>query len=96
MLLAEPDFRLRNRKGQVLVRFQGASAAALARTRIGSGDEIHLQLEGVRWLEADPGVTTPGRSVDTELLFKRRLVCQVGQNSYWTLRAPVLIMNSSI
>lgn len=77
LLLAEPDFRLRNRRGQVRVLFQGASAAALARTKIGSGDEFMLHLEGVQWIEADPGITTPGRSVDTELLFKRRLVCQV-------------------
>lgn len=80
LLLAEPDFRLRDKKGQVLVRFQGASAAALARTRIGSGDEVHLHLEGAQWLDADPGITTPGRSVDTELLFKRKLVCQVGHD----------------
>ncbi|TID23143.1 hypothetical protein E2P81_ATG02260 [Venturia nashicola] len=77
LLLAEPDFRLRNKKGQVLVRFQGASAAVLARARIASGDEINLHLEGVQWLDADPGITTPGRSVDTELLFKRKLVCQI-------------------
>ncbi|QDS69167.1 hypothetical protein FKW77_010544 [Venturia effusa] len=77
LLLAEPDFRLRNKKGQVLVRFQGASAAAVARTRVGSGDVVSLSLEGVQWLDADPGITTPGRSVDTELLFKRKLVCQI-------------------
>ncbi|RDI85145.1 hypothetical protein Vi05172_g5149 [Venturia inaequalis] len=77
LLLAEPDFRLRNKKGQVLVRFQGASAAALARAGIGSGDEVQLHLEGVQWLDADPGITTPGRCVDTELLFKRKLVCQI-------------------
>jgi hypothetical protein len=78
LLLVEPDFRLRVKRGQVRVQLRGASAAALARTKVGSGDEILLNLEGVQWVEAAPGITTPGKSVDTELLFKRRLVCQVG------------------
>jgi hypothetical protein len=77
LLLVEPDFRLREKKGQVRVQLQGASAAALGRTKIGIGDEILLHLEGAQWVEATPGISTPGKSVDMELLFKRRLVCQV-------------------
>jgi hypothetical protein len=86
LLLAEPDFRLRFKRGQVRVQFRGPSAAALARTKIGSGDEIFLHLDGVQWIEADPGITTPGKSIDTELLFKRRLVCQVGLVKKITIR----------
>jgi len=77
LLLAEPDFRLRSKRGQVRIQLRGASAVALAHTKIQSGDEILLRLEGVQWVEATPGITTPGKSVDTELLLKRRLVCQV-------------------
>ncbi|KAF2483628.1 hypothetical protein BDY17DRAFT_297748 [Neohortaea acidophila] len=72
-LLADPDFRLRGRKGQVRIRFTGASAEAVAKTRVGIGDEVVLGLLGASW-EQDPEATrTPGRSVDGELMFKRRL-----------------------
>ena len=76
LLVAEPDFRLRSRRGQVRIQLHGAAAEALARSKIGSGDEIILRLEGVTWVEATPGISTPGKSVDVELDFRRRLVCQ--------------------
>ena len=74
LLLADPDFRQRNRQGQVRVQFTGPSAEAVARSKAGIGDEVVLELGGAVWVD-EPGarVNTPGKSVDGELVFKRRL-----------------------
>jgi hypothetical protein len=77
LLLVEPDFRLRNKRGQVRVQLRGPSAEAVARTHVTSGDEVILGLEGANWVEATPGISTPGRSVDFELVYTRRLILQV-------------------
>jgi hypothetical protein len=78
LLLAEPDFRLRKSKGQVRVQLAGAAARELARSKIASGDEVVLSLQGARWVDASVGgVSTPGRSVDIELEYKRRIACEV-------------------
>ena len=72
-LLADPDFRLRNRQGQVRVRFTGASAEAVAKSRVGIGDEVVLSLNGGSWEEDPEATRTPGKSVGAELYFRRRL-----------------------
>ena len=72
-LLADPDFRLRSKQGQVRVRFTGASAEAVAKSHAGIGDEVVLALEGARWEEDPEASRTPGRSVDGELLYRRKL-----------------------
>jgi hypothetical protein len=77
LLLVEPDFRLRSEQGQVRVQLRGPSAAAVARTHVTSGDEVILSLEGAKWVEATPDISTPGKSVDSELVYTRRLVLQV-------------------
>lgn len=82
LLLAEADFRLRRKKGQVRIQFTGPAAEALALSKVGSGDEITLLLEGAKWVEAAPGISTPGKSVDVELVFKRRIQCSVGEISH--------------
>ncbi|KAI7081897.1 hypothetical protein KC356_g8794 [Hortaea werneckii] len=80
LLLADPDFRLRTRKGQVRVRFTGPSAEAVAKSRIGIGDEITLHLGGATWAEPKEGaVRTPGKSVDGELVFARQLGLKVAR-----------------
>ncbi|KAI9707752.1 MAG: hypothetical protein M1836_000714 [Candelina mexicana] len=80
LLLAEPDFRLRRQKGQVRVNFTGSSAKAVARSGIGSGDEVVLALQGVIW---DKGgtVNTPGKGVGYELEFRERMVMQISRDS---------------
>ena len=83
LLLAEPDFRLRKSKGQVRVQFAGPAAEAIARSKISSGDEVVLSLQGARWVDATAGISTPGRSVDVELEYKRRIVCAVRDVSTW-------------
>ena len=87
ILLAEPDFRLRKSKGQVRIQFAGAAAEAIAQSRISSGDEVRLSLRGARRVDAAAGiVSTPGRSVDIELVFKRQLVCEVSLNRIHPMR----------
>ncbi|KAK4544207.1 hypothetical protein LTR36_004417 [Oleoguttula mirabilis] len=92
-LLADPDARLRSRKGQVRVRFTGSSAEAVAKARIGISDEVVLRLEGARWAEHDVGSTrTPGRSVDGELVFGMRLgltVARAGGDVEINVDAPL-------
>jgi hypothetical protein len=73
LLLADPDFRLRNKKGQVRVQFTGASAEAVAKEHVGIGDEVVLHLQGAQWAESVSNARTPGKSVDGELRFARLL-----------------------
>ncbi|KAF2179889.1 hypothetical protein K469DRAFT_797835 [Zopfia rhizophila CBS 207.26] len=80
LLLAEPDFRLRRKKGQVRVRFSGPSAKALATTGIGIGDEVTLGLCGAQFVQEDREVRTPGKSIDWELSFTQRLVVEISQD----------------
>ena len=77
LLLADPDFRLRNRKGQVRIRFAGASAEAIAKARLGIGDELVLSLNGASWEEDPEATRTPGKSVDGELFFRRKLELKI-------------------
>lgn len=79
MLLAAPDMRLRNKKGQVRVCLRGAAAVAVARAQVGIGDKILLRLQGAQWAQqvSSSSVSTPGRSVDGELVFRQRLAIQV-------------------
>lgn len=77
LLLAEPDFRLRHKKGQTRVRFTRSCAKAIAATGIGIGDTVILALQGAQFVEKDTEIRTPGRSIDWELSFSQTLVIQV-------------------
>jgi hypothetical protein len=76
LLLAEPEFRLRRKKGQVRARFSGSSARALATTGVGIGDEVVLSLRGAQFIQ-DGSVSTPGKSIDWELEYTQSVVVQV-------------------
>jgi hypothetical protein len=76
LLLAEPEFRLRRKKGQVRARFSGSSARALATTGVGIGDEVVLSLKGAHFIQ-DGSVSTPGKSIDWELEYTQNVVVQV-------------------
>lgn len=77
LLLVEPDFRLRSKRGQVRVHFQGSSAKAVARSGISSGDQLLLSLTGAGWAKDSTAATTPGKGIEWELQFEERLVLQV-------------------
>ena len=68
---------MRYKKGQVRVQVHGAVAQALAKSKFGIGDEVELNLEGAHWVDTEPGVTTPGKSLDSELLFRRKISVKV-------------------
>jgi hypothetical protein len=80
VLLAEPDFRLRRSRGQVRVQFLGSTAKTVFETRIGSGDEVVLSLQGSEWVENKSANQTPGRSIEWDLKFTERLLLQVRTN----------------
>lgn len=82
VLLVEPDFRLRRTKGQVLVRFYGSSAKAIAKSGVSSGDQILLSLTGALWVEDDSTTKTPGKGIEWELHFRERVVLQVFGTRY--------------
>jgi len=76
-LLADPDFRQRYMKGQVRVQVHGAVARVLANSHFGIGDEVVLSIRGARWVDTEVGVSTPGKGLDSELLFKDQISVQV-------------------
>ena len=77
ILLAEPDFRLRRKQGQVRISFKGRTARAVARSGLTSGDEILIGLDHAKWLQAEASAATPGRGVDWELQFGNHVILQV-------------------
>ncbi|KAF7192789.1 hypothetical protein HII31_05888 [Pseudocercospora fuligena] len=77
LLLADPDFRLRNDRGQVRVRFTGASATAVAQGKVSIGDELLLELHGATWAAEASNVNTPGKSVEGELVYRGELGLQI-------------------
>lgn len=80
ILLVDPDFRLRRSKGQVRISFTDASARAVAKLGVTSGDTLWIRLAGVKWVPDDPVARTPGKGVEWELHFGHRLILQVGQS----------------
>ena len=77
LLLADPDFRLRSQKGQVRVNFSHASAHHVATSGVGIGDRVRLRLAGSVWDSMRTITSTPGRSVEGELVFKNKLELHV-------------------
>lgn len=77
LLLAEPDFRLRNQNGQLRVTFRGVCAEEVALTKVGIGDTVTLSLQGARWAENKKIQSTPGKSLSWELQFKNRVKLEV-------------------
>lgn len=77
LLLVEPDFRLRRNRGQVRIYFTGASAKAVARAHIASGDQLLLNLKGVKWAKDGSTATTPGKGIEWELRYGERVVLHI-------------------
>lgn len=77
LLLVEPDFRLRRHRGQVRIHFNGASAKAVARLSVSSGDRLSLSLNGAEWAKDGATASTPGKGIEWELKYSERVVLQV-------------------
>ncbi|MCJ1403732.1 hypothetical protein MMC11_006955 [Xylographa trunciseda] len=87
ILLVEPDFRLRRHHGQVRISFTGASAKAIAKSGLTSGDRVSVRLTAALWLPEDAGGTTPGRGPGWELQYGQSLTLQISQEA----REPFLV-----
>lgn len=89
LLLVEPDFRLRRNKGQARIIFKGASAKAIARSGINSGDKLLLALDGTRYERAETTIATPGRGVEWDLHFGEVLRFRVERQDQEVLSVTV-------
>src|SRR5271155_1145428 len=85
ILLADPNVRLRQSKGQVKILFQGACAREVARSKLGIGDTVRLSLEGAEWVHTGDVVSTPGRKIDWDLSYAQKVILEVcpSQNELW-------------
>lgn len=81
LLLVEPDFRLRAKRGEVRILFRGASARALSKAAVTNGDRLSLDLRGVEWVENKITNSTPGREVNWSLEYHDFLNVQVCQQA---------------
>ena len=77
ILLVEPDIRLRRNKGQVRIAFTGASARAVAKSEVTTGDDLVLGLLGASWSRIEEGIQISGECVPWQLLYGPRLVLKV-------------------
>lgn len=78
LLLAERDVRLRKVTGQVKVTFHGHCAKEVAKTQVGIGDLVLLDLSNVSWTQARDSVSTPGKKVSYNLEYHTALRIEVG------------------
>ncbi|ODH52776.1 hypothetical protein GX48_00970 [Paracoccidioides brasiliensis] len=81
LILSEPDFRLRDKNGQVKISFRDASAEAVAKSEIGIGDTVVLSLYGAKWLEGKAEIGTPGKCIDWDVAFSNRLLLEIYRDS---------------
>ena len=77
LLLVEPDFRLRARRGQVRLCFDGASAKAISKAGISSGDRLCLQLRDTNFSKDESTASTPGRGIEWKLQYGETLDLKV-------------------
>lgn len=87
LLLVEPDFRLRRNQGQVRIHFTGASAKAVARAHVASGDQLLLNLKGVKWAKDGSTASTPGKGIEWDLRYGERVVLQIQRDD----QQPILL-----
>ncbi|RKF63928.1 putative 3-dehydroshikimate dehydratase [Erysiphe neolycopersici] len=78
-LFSEPDFRLRNSRGQVRVEFSGPSGISVVKAGVSSGDRVNLSLEGVEWIQDDTSPSIPGRGIEFKLRFTDKIFLQFQQ-----------------
>ena len=82
LLLADPDFRQRQKNGQVRVSFRGLCAEEVVRSKGSIGDKVTLSLQGVTWVENEQTQHTPGKSVGWELQFTNSVDLRVRDSSF--------------
>lgn len=76
-IVAEPDFRLRNAKGQVRVEFHGAAGQRLSKSGIGGGDEVRICLAGAKWEAHQAQTRMAGTMLEWQIKFETTLRLRV-------------------
>jgi hypothetical protein len=80
LLLVDLDVRVRSAKGQLKVTFHGPGARGVAKSQVGIGDNVRLQLAQAEWINTGDAVSTPGRKVDWDLHLKNQVILDVRRN----------------
>ena len=88
LLLVEPDFRLRARRGQVRLYFSGPSAKEVLRAGVTSGDQLLVSLKGASFEKDGSTASTPGRGIEWRLQYGEYLNAKVSGSELWE-RAPI-------
>lgn len=76
-LFSEPDFRLRNSRGQVRVEFSGPSGKSIVKAGVSSGDRVILSLDGVEWIQDVSNTSIPGRGIEFKLRYTKKIFLKV-------------------
>ncbi|KAG6031891.1 hypothetical protein E4U19_007808 [Claviceps sp. Clav32 group G5] len=76
-ILAEHDFLLRRRQGQLRVEFFGTSGKAVADAKIGGGDKVRLSLDGSQLAHCDTTTALPTGSLEWQLKYTHRLYASI-------------------
>lgn len=59
------------------IYFNGASAKAVAKAGVSSGDWLSLSLKGSEWAKHGSAANTPGKGIEWDLRYGERVVLQV-------------------
>lgn len=81
LLLIEKDVSLRDITGQIRITFHDACAKEVAKSRIGIGDVLRLNLEGVSAEAEHEELSTPGKKAGYDLHFRNKVNLQVRKNT---------------
>ncbi|KAG6062433.1 hypothetical protein E4U32_002449 [Claviceps aff. humidiphila group G2b] len=81
-ILAEHDFLLRRRQGQLRVEFFGTSGKAIADAKIGGGDKVRLSLDGSQLAHRDTTTALPAGSLEWQLKYTHRLHASICRDGY--------------
>ncbi|KAG6244078.1 hypothetical protein E4U25_004914 [Claviceps purpurea] len=81
-ILAEHDFLLRRRQGQLRVEFFGTSGKAVADAKIGGGDKVRLSLDGSQLAHCDTTTALPAGSLEWQLKYTHRLHASICKDGY--------------
>ncbi|PHH64976.1 hypothetical protein CDD81_3613 [Ophiocordyceps australis] len=76
-ILAERDFRLRSKTGQLRLELHGAAGKALADSGVGAGDELRISLSGATWEEPQAKIRLPQGALKWQLKYSNRLLLKL-------------------
>lgn len=78
LLLIEKDVSLRDTTAQIRVTFHDACAKEVARSKIGIGDVLRLDLRGASAEAEHEELSTPGKKAGYDLHFRNMSTCRLG------------------